>query len=186
MRRDSDENYKPFPLSDEERDTYLRMDSSKYNWDQLQFQTWLHNNELFIKKDRESEVVFGYRALITIQEHIAYSAKDELRGCGTGGVNQGVVDGETDCGGLALILSAVMRANGIPARLMQGQSEKISHKKKFSFCLTVSYPILVCDFIPADPALFSHLDIRTTELRLGFHAMGKEKKRIDQNFLQQQ
>lgn len=33
-----------------------------------------------------------------------------------GGVAQGVVDGQTDCGGYALIISAALRANGIPSR----------------------------------------------------------------------
>lgn len=32
------------------------------------------------------------------------------------GVAQCVVDGKTDCGGMALLFSAVMRSNQIPAR----------------------------------------------------------------------
>ena len=59
------------------------------------------------------------------------------------------MDGKTDCGGMALIHAAVMRANGIPARLCQGQ------------------------IVDLKPAKNYHPEtVTTAEHLLGFHAKG--------------
>jgi len=100
------------------------------------------------KQPEDDEISLGYKTLTAIKS-ISYTAEDKYRGCGKGGVAKSVVEGMTDCGGMALIFCACMRANSIPARLMQGQ---------------------LCDL---KPVINLNPDIKKHEFSLGLHAMAE-------------
>jgi len=146
-KREGDESVKPISITEDERKLFLKSDNLKYNFLDKRFQDWMNLNKLFREED-EDDISLGYRTLKALRE-IKYTAEDKFRGCGEGGVAQAVVDGMTDCGGMALIFSAVMRSNSIPARLTQGQ---------------------LCDI---KPVRNMNPDIKEHEFSLGLHALAE-------------
>jgi len=110
----------PFtPLSENERQRFLAADK-KYNWNEPSVQDWLKTSNL-IKRHDEHPIDFGFRVHMWIALRVPYTAKQDLRAGGAGGVATVVQKRATDCGGKCLLFCSVMRANGIPARMLQGQ-----------------------------------------------------------------
>jgi hypothetical protein len=150
----------PLPeLTEEERAHFTQEEPeragwSKYNFSKPNFQEWLDRNSLRWNKSRQSVFEFVHLAQSTIHRICMYSAKDELRGCGMGGVDENVKVGETDCGGFALLLSSICRASGIPARVVQGQL--VDFRREYTH----------------------RDDIRQAEFDLGFHANCKLRTRV--------
>jgi len=136
-------------LSDEERKFWIRDDNIKYTFNSPEFKEWMQKGKLFIEEG-ENGIEFGCRVLAYINKNITYSALDEFRGCGEKGVASGVVLGQTDCGGKALLFCSVMRANKIPARLLHGQFAEVGNTSG------------------------SHLaNITKEELAMGYHVMAE-------------
>jgi transglutaminase-like putative cysteine protease len=72
-------------------------------------------------KEGESVIEFGYKVHMWMNKTIEYTAELKYRGCGNGGCAFGAKSRKTDCGGKSLLFCAAMRANNIPARVLQGQ-----------------------------------------------------------------
>jgi hypothetical protein len=86
------------------------------------FIDWLDRHGLRRKKD-EGEVSFARRAYAHIRKHFAYDSSADVDTQPAGVCRTG----KSDCGGLSSLFVAVLRASGIPARVLQGrwaQSEK--------------------------------------------------------------
>eukprot|EP01114_Cavostelium_apophysatum_P021111 TRINITY_DN726_c0_g1_i1.p1 TRINITY_DN726_c0_g1~~TRINITY_DN726_c0_g1_i1.p1 ORF type:complete len:486 (+),score=85.80 TRINITY_DN726_c0_g1_i1:168-1625(+) len=127
-------------LSDEERECFTKHDARKYNFMDPKFQRFKDMNGLETR-EKESEISFAHRVQSILRRKFLFSSTPETTD--KGGVAQLVVDTKADASGLALILSSVLRANGIPARLLQGhlcivdvrdQDEKIKRNGIHTVC----------------------------------------------------
>ena len=78
------------PLTDKEKHFFLRSENRKYNFTDKRFQQWMINNDLFWNKEKEELIEFGNRILGIIHKNVYYSAELKYRGCGEGGVAQGI------------------------------------------------------------------------------------------------
>lgn len=79
------------------------------------FREWMQRNGL-TRGANESELVFAHRAFAFIVHHYTYEWPTEVRTA-----SQVCTAGRTDCGGLSALFTGVMRANGIPARMLGGR-----------------------------------------------------------------
>lgn len=101
------------PLSDEVRAWSLR--SNKFtNFDEPHFQTWIKEHDL-VRSSGERDVKFAYRALGILGKLLKYGTAGPQDACSV------ISQGGSECGGLSNTYVAVLRANGIPARLIPGR-----------------------------------------------------------------
>jgi len=79
------------------------------------FPEWMKRNGLW-RTDDEDDVAFARRIFQVLKDHLEYvDHADDVRASYTCRV------GEADCAGQSCLFVAVLRANGIPARLLQGR-----------------------------------------------------------------
>jgi hypothetical protein len=86
------------------------------DWESPVFQDWLVKSELHPLKD-ESDLAFGRRVFLFIRKQCSYEYRADMDRRASH-VCQAL---RSDCGGLAALFSAVMRARGIPARVLCGR-----------------------------------------------------------------
>jgi transglutaminase-like putative cysteine protease len=99
--------------SDRERFCSERGD---YDFKHPRFKQWLRDHSL-LRRHGEHDVDLARRAFLTLRQLLTYDYREEMdRKASTV-----CFDGKSDCGGLAGILVAVLRANGIPARTLYGR-----------------------------------------------------------------
>ena len=106
----------PVPaLSATDRQNYLSQ-SYTIDYQSAAFQQWLTSNSL-IKQNQETELDFGRRALQFLAVHYTYQyipTQDHR-------VSSLCSTNTTDCGGASDLFVAIMRASGIPSRLLVGR-----------------------------------------------------------------
>jgi len=109
---------KPLEDLDEfSRKAYLRP-TNTVDWDSGEFQSWLKETPGMLKNSSDKDIVFAYnvyryitdKGVYTTDKYLLANSKPSLA-CRTL---------MTDCGGFATLFTAVMRANGIPARTLDG------------------------------------------------------------------
>jgi hypothetical protein len=103
------------PLSARERQTYLAS-TATLNFGDKAFQSWLDGKGLR-RREREGDVDLGRRVFLAVTRNMSYEllAKMDRRAA------QVCQAGKSDCGGLAAVFVAALRANGVPARLVVGR-----------------------------------------------------------------
>ncbi|EDY18208.1 transglutaminase domain protein [Chthoniobacter flavus Ellin428] len=79
------------------------------------FRNWVQRNGL-TRAASESELVFAHRVFAFIVHHNTYQWPTENHTA-----TQVCTTGKSDCGGLSALFTGVMRANGIPTRLLGGR-----------------------------------------------------------------
>ncbi len=105
-------------LSDRERQIFLRPDATcDYTSDA--FKTWKESKQ-FARSRRESEIDFAKRVFRTITNSYDYlyevsQDRTASKLCQTN---------QTDCGGLSILFTTVMRSEAIPARLLVGRQAR--------------------------------------------------------------
>jgi transglutaminase-like putative cysteine protease len=87
------------------------------------FQQWLTTKKLF-RTNEESQIDFARRAYLLITGSFRYSYSPEMDRIASHLCHAGT----SDCGGVSILFSTVLRANGIPARLLAGRWAKSSEK----------------------------------------------------------
>lgn len=106
---------KPPRLSSADRERYTA-ERGDYDFKHPRFKKWLREEGLVRTRD-ESDLDFARRAFLTLRQKLSYEYRDEMdRKASTV-----CFDGKSDCGGLAGLLVAVLRSNGIPARTLYGR-----------------------------------------------------------------
>lgn len=108
----------PPQLSASDRERFL-LDRGDYDFKHPRFKQWLKEKSL-LRKRGEHDVDLARRVFLALRQHLTYDYREEMdRKASTV-----CFDGKSDCGGLAGILVAVLRANGIPARTLYGRWAK--------------------------------------------------------------
>lgn len=102
------------PLSDAERKAALRK-SSMFDFAEEPFTDWLDEHRLHRRK-RENDVDFGRRVFLAIVESYEYEYAAKMT---RNAAHVCTVD-KADCGGMAVLFTAAMRANDIPSRVLSG------------------------------------------------------------------
>jgi hypothetical protein len=105
------------PLSDRERHQYLAQ-SATMDHGQADFQRWLTTARLK-REPGEGALQFGRRVFSYLVDHGTYTTT--VSGYEARRPSRVVGAMSSDCGGLALLFVATMRANGIPARSLFGR-----------------------------------------------------------------
>jgi len=80
------------------------------------FQDWLDGHELR-RQPKEGEIDFARRVFLAITSAIQYVEGSELDRL----ASHVCKAGKSDCGGLSIVFSSALRANGIPARVWSGR-----------------------------------------------------------------
>ncbi len=105
------------PLDEAERRRFLAS-TEITNWKDKGFQEWLDGSGLR-RREGEGDLAFAYRAFIDLAGRGKYKANGgDLR------PSEVCRTLQTDCGGFALLLTAVLRAGGVPARTLWGRWAK--------------------------------------------------------------
>jgi len=89
--------------------------SPTLDFDTKKFQDWM-NHEILKRKANESDMLFAHRAFAYIKHHFTYQFPTPFHS-GT----ETCAAGKSDCGGLSALFASLMRANGVPARLLGGR-----------------------------------------------------------------
>ena len=100
------------------RDSYLRA-SKTIDWDADAFQSWLKETPGMTKSGADSDIVFARYVYGYIAEKGTYSTDSFVKAHSAPSVICRTLTG--DCGGFAMLFTAIMRANGIPARTLVGR-----------------------------------------------------------------
>ncbi len=96
------------------------------NFNARSFQTWMAHANLK-REVGESDMAFAHRTFAYIKHHCKYELTTKNHSA-----SQTCAAGKSNCGGLSALFTALMRANGVPARLLGGRwavSEKPEDKK---------------------------------------------------------
>ncbi|MCO6439263.1 MAG: transglutaminase domain-containing protein [Phycisphaerae bacterium] len=104
-------------LDEETRKLFLRSTPTT-DWDVPAFLSWLDRAGLRARKD-ERDLAFAYRAFRTLARDGRYQPDPPHRR-----PSEVCQSGKTDCGGFSLLLTAVLRANGVPSRTLWGRWAK--------------------------------------------------------------
>ena len=97
-----------------EREAALRK-SAMFDFAATPFANWLDEHRLHRRK-RENDVDLGRRAFLAIVNSCEYEYAAQM----TRNAAHVCTVGKSDCGGMAVLFVAAMRANGIPARVLSG------------------------------------------------------------------
>lgn len=95
------------------RNAYLRA-TKTIDWDSVEFQIWLKKTPGMIINGSQKDIIFAYNAYKYLTNKGVYTTDKFLS---ARAVCKTLV---TDCGGFATLFTAIMRANGIPARTLAG------------------------------------------------------------------
>ncbi len=90
--------------------------TARCNFQSPEFQKWLADSQLRRKKD-ETDLAFARRVFLHIKSQFTYKFPTVDEGTATSVAAAGC----SDCGGLSLLFAGVMRANGVPARVLVGR-----------------------------------------------------------------
>lgn len=112
--RDSDERPAVAPLTKAEREAALRT-TPMFDFAETSFTDWLDEHRLRRRK-RENDVDFGRRAFLAIVKSLEYEYAAQM----TRNAAFVCTADKSDCGGMAVLFVAAMRANDIPARVLSG------------------------------------------------------------------
>jgi hypothetical protein len=104
------------PLIKEEQQQYLAS-SATMDYDNKDFQRWMKEQKL-VRRDDEEVVRFGYRVFQYLITNCKYGGDTSCDALKPSRVCKTMA---SDCGGLALLFVAVMRANKVPARTLFGR-----------------------------------------------------------------
>jgi hypothetical protein len=88
-----------------------------FDHDKPAFRTWLAKNAL-LKGENERDLDFAHRTLAHIHQKFGYRFPPEFT---DRFATQVCREKASDCGGLCILFASVMRANGIPARVLAGR-----------------------------------------------------------------
>ena len=106
---------KPLRLSSADRERFTA-ERGDCDFKHERFKKWLKDEGLQRGRD-EGDLDFARRAFLTLRQKLTYEYRDEMdRKASTV-----CFDGKSDCGGLAGLLVAVLRSNGVPARTLYGR-----------------------------------------------------------------
>jgi transglutaminase-like putative cysteine protease len=105
-------------LDDVSKARYLQP-SKTIDWDREEFRSWLAQNSELIKKPSQSDIAFAYKVFRFIAEKGKYSPENFARANKTPSLSCRSLT--TDCVGFSSLFTAVMRANGVPARTLAGR-----------------------------------------------------------------
>lgn len=100
--------------------------SNVLNFNARSFQQWLDDESLRRGKD-ESDIDFAKRALQSMRRQFKYEYRNEMdrRAAAVCKV------GKSDCGGLSVVFVSILRANGVPARVLGGRwAESVKKAEK--------------------------------------------------------
>ena len=86
------------------------------DWTSADFQVWLDNHQLRPLPD-ESDMMLARRAYVMIRSTFHYAYEKTMDRV----ASHVATTDASDCGGLCLLYSAILRANGIPARVLAGR-----------------------------------------------------------------
>ncbi len=105
-------------LDEASRNLYLRA-SKTVDWDSDEFKSWLKETPGMVKNGSDKDIVFAYNVYRYITEKGTYSTESFVHSHSQPSIICRTLTG--DCGGFALLFTAVLRANGIPARALVGR-----------------------------------------------------------------
>jgi len=139
------------PLPAEERKRYLA-DGGDINFKHEAFQKWLRDERLV--RDTEDDIAFARAALRRVRDRMKYEYASEMDRrasavCGAG---------KSDCGGLAALYVAALRANGVPARTLYGRwarsaepAEKLNGVAYYQWHVRAEFFAAGVGWVPVDP-----------------------------------
>ncbi|QDU23062.1 transglutaminase-like domain-containing protein [Urbifossiella limnaea] len=139
------------PLSAAERKLYLA-EHGDINFAHDTFQKWLRDEGLV--RAKEDDIAFARAAFLRVRDTMkyAYAADLDRRASAV------CAAGTSDCGGLAALYAAVLRANGIPARTLYGrwatsaaQDAKLSGVAYYQWHVKAEFYAAGVGWVPADP-----------------------------------
>lgn len=106
------------PLSPKEQISYTA-DSNTINWKTDALQVWMDEAK-YRRQPKEGDVEFARRVFLGLTDKLKYEfdPKAETKASAV------CRSGKADCGGLSVLFTAVMRANGVPARVRYGRWAK--------------------------------------------------------------
>jgi hypothetical protein len=102
-------------LSEEDKTKYLAR-GSYFDIESAEFQDWVKSNDL-MREDDESDIDFARRVFSAIKSNFKYDYRAEM----DRRASNVCKDKQSDCGGLSVLFVSVLRANGIPARVLVGR-----------------------------------------------------------------
>lgn len=141
------------PLPAAERKLYLA-EHGDINFKHDTFQKWLREEGL-VRAPGTGDVAFARAAFRTIRDRMkyAYAADLDRRASAV------CVAGRSDCGGLAVLFVAVLRANGVPARALYGRwatsadpDARLNGVAYFQWHVKTEFYAAGVGWVPADPA----------------------------------
>jgi hypothetical protein len=136
---------RPAPLTDSERKAYLEP-SKSVDFQDASFQKWLDGASLR-KNEKETDLAFAFRAFKHVREQCPETGAPGMKASEVCASKNG-----SSCGGCAVLYSAVLRANEIPARSVWGRwassrrqpDQVVWHVKAEFYAAGVGW-------VPADP-----------------------------------
>ncbi|HYH69356.1 MAG TPA: transglutaminase domain-containing protein [Urbifossiella sp.] len=139
------------PLSAEERKLYLA-EHGDMNFQHDAFQKWLRDEGLV--RAKEDDVAFARAAFRRVRDRVTYEYAGEMDRRSSAVC----VSGRSDCGGLAALYAAALRANGVPARTLYGRwatsadpAEKLSGVAYYQWHVKAEFFAAGVGWVPADP-----------------------------------
>ncbi|MFO0797808.1 MAG: transglutaminase-like domain-containing protein [Gemmataceae bacterium] len=139
------------PLSAAERKLYLA-DHGDVNFEHEAFRKWLRDERL--ERAKEGDIAFARAAFRRVRDTMkyAYAADLDRRASAV------CAAGTSDCGGLAALYAAVLRANGIPARTLYGRwatsaepDAKLGGVVYYQWHVKAEFYAAGVGWVPADP-----------------------------------
>jgi hypothetical protein len=135
----------PKPLAKDLREAALAARGA-YDFEKPAFQAWLDQHDLRRKK-RERDLAFAYRTLAHIHEAFTYRFPPKF----TNRLATEVCEEKaSDCGGLSILFASVMRASGVPARVLPGRWALIGKKGESQYHVRAEFWAEGIGWVPID------------------------------------
>ena len=139
------------PLSAAERKQYLA-ENGEINFAHDAFQKWLRDEGLV--RDREDDIAFARAAFLRVRNTMKYEFVENM----DRQASAVCVSRRSDCGGLAVVFAAALRANGIPARTLYGRwarsadaDAKLGGAAYYQWHVKAEFYAAGVGWVPADP-----------------------------------
>lgn len=139
------------PLSAAERKQYLA-EHGDINFKHEAFQTWLRDEGLV--RDKGDDVAFARAAFLRVRNAMTYEYAEKL----DRRASAVCAAGKSDCGGLATLFAAALRANGVPARTLYGRwaksaeaDAKLGGVAYYQWHVKAEFYAAGVGWVPADP-----------------------------------
>ncbi|HEX4150239.1 MAG TPA: transglutaminase-like domain-containing protein [Pirellulales bacterium] len=116
VRREPGQKYHvPERLSAAQREQYVSA-NELYDFKMPAFQQWLRENRL-LRSPSEGDTDFARRVFLVLKPKLRYEYHETMDRSATSVARTRV----SDCGGMSLLLASVLRAGGVPARVIAGR-----------------------------------------------------------------